>query len=151
MSPDPLDRSEVSDRAASAVRGASWAPRTPGKRAVWGLLALFMIAMGTLHFVLPQWFERAMPPYLPWHRELVLISGVFELAGGVGLLIPRLRRAAGWGLVALLIAVFPANVHMAMDPTVLGPEVVSPWILWARLPLQAPMIAAAWWMTRPDR
>ena len=143
MSPDLSDRSPP-------ARG-SWAPRTPGKRVVWGLLALFMIAMGVLHFAQTRWFMLAMPPYLPWHRELVLVSGAFEIAGGVGLLIPRLRRAAGWGLVALFVAVFPANIHMAVDPVQFGGEPIAPWIWWARLPLQAPLIAVAWWMTRAER
>lgn len=146
MQPDLLDRSS-----APRASPASWAPRTPGKRLAWGLLALFMIAMGVGHFVLTKWFVMAMPPYLPWHRELVLVSGVFEIAGGVGLLIPRLRRAAGWGLVALFVAVFPANIHMAMDPVQFGGEPIAPWIWWARLPLQAPLIAVAWWMTRAER
>lgn len=142
MSPD------LSDRSSSA---ASWAPRTPGKRVVWGLLALLMIAMGVLHFAQTRWFMLAMPPYLPWHRELVLVSGVFELAGGIGLLIPRWRRAAGWGLVALLVAVFPVNIHMAVDPVQFPGEPIAAWVWWARLPLQAPLIAAAWWMTRGER
>lgn len=146
MQPDLLDRSS-----APRASPASWAPRTPGKRLAWGLLALFMIAMGVGHFVLTKWLVMAMPPYLPWHRELVLVSGVFEIAGGVGLLIPRLRRAAGWGLVALFVAVFPANIHMAVDPVQFGGEPIAPWIWWARLPLQAPLIAVAWWMTRAER
>ncbi len=142
MPPDLSDRS---------IPATSWAPQTPAKRVAWGLLALFMIAMGVAHFVLTRWFVMVMPPYLPWHHELVLVSGVFEIAGGVGLLIPRLRRAAGWGLVALLVAVFPANIHMAMDPVQFGAEPIAPWIWWARLPLQVPLIAVAWWMTRDDR
>jgi uncharacterized membrane protein len=146
VQPDLSDRSS-----APRASAASWAPRTLGKRVAWGLLALFMIAMGVGHFVLMKWFVMAMPPYLPWHRELVLVSGVFEIAGGVGLLIPRLRRAAGWGLVALFVAVFPANIHMAVDPVQFGGEPIAAWIWWARLPLQAPLIAVAWWMTRPER
>ena len=59
-------------------------------------------------------FVRAMPPYLPWHLGLVYLSGVFEVAGGIGLLVPRVRVAAAWGLIALYVAVFPANVHMAL-------------------------------------
>ncbi|MBK9752936.1 MAG: DoxX family protein [Nannocystis sp.] len=127
-----------------------WAPRGPGKRVAWGLLALFMIAMGVLHFVITNFFVLAMPPYLPWHRELVYVSGVCELAGGVGLLIPRLRRVAAWGLVALLVAVFPANIHMAVNQVQFTPEPIAPWIWWARLPLQVPLIALAWWMTRDE-
>lgn len=129
---------------------STWAPRAPVKRLAWGLLALFMIMMGVLHFALAAFFVRAMPPWLPWHLELVYLSGVFEIAGGVGLLIPRLRVAAGWGLVALLVAVFPANVHMATSGVQMTAEPMDAWIWWARLPFQALFIAWAWWMTRPD-
>ena len=129
---------------------SSWAPRAPVKRFAWGLLALFMIVMGVLHFALAPFFVRAMPPGLPWHLELVYLSGVFEIAGGVGLLIPRLRVAAGWGLVALLVAVFPANVYMATSGMQVTAGPMDAWIWWVRLPFQALFIAWAWWMTRPD-
>ena len=113
-------------------------------------MAGFMLLMGVLHFAQPVFFVRAMPPALPWPLELVYLSGVCELAGGLGLLIPRLRVAAAWGLIALLIAVFPANIRMALDPDALG-VTVAPWVWWARLPLQIPLIASAYWLTRPDR
>ena len=116
----------------------------------WGLLALFMIAMGIGHFTATVFFLRAMPPWLPWHLELVYLSGVCEIAGGLGLLIPRLRVAAAWGLVALFIAVFPANIYVAVNGVQLTPEPVAPWVWWARLPFQALFIAWAWWMTRED-
>ncbi len=116
----------------------------------WGLLALFMIGMGVGHFVGPEFFVRAMPPWLPWHLELVYLSGVFEIAGGVGLLIPRLRVAAAWGLVALFVAVFPANIHVAVNGVQLTPEPLAWWVWWARLPFQALFIAWAWWMTHED-
>ncbi len=132
----------------SSVR---WAPRAPVKRIAWGLLALFMIGMGIGHFTGTEFFVRAMPPWLPWHTELVYLSGVFEIAGGLGLLVPRLRVAAAWGLIALLIAVFPANVYMAVADVQFTPEPVAWWVWWARLPFQALFIAWAWWMTRPDR
>lgn len=120
------------------------------KRFFRGLLALFMLGMGVGHFVGPEFFVPAVPPYLPWPLALVYVSGAFELAGGVGLLIPRLRVAAAWGLVALLVAVFPANVHVAVNDVQLTPEPLAPWVWWARLPFQALFIAWAWWMTRPD-
>ena len=107
--------------------------------------ALLFIGSGIGHFVRTQWFLRIMPPYLPWHRELVLISGACEIVLGVLLLIPRFSHLAAWGLIALLIAVFPANVYMAMTsgtPRAAVPE-VSPFWSWARLPLQGLLIAWA--------
>ena len=84
-----------------------------------------------------------MPPYLPWPERLVQISGVFEIAGGIGVLIPQFQRAAGWGLIALLVAVFPANLHVALNG---WPEMeIAPWILWWRLPLQLFLIAWVYW------
>lgn len=111
------------------------------------MLAIFMMCMGLAHLVAPAPFMRAMPPYLPWHLGLVYLSGVFEIAGGAGLLVPRVRVAAAWGLIALFVAVFPANVHMALHAE---EAALSPWVLWARLPFQAVFIAWAWWFTRPD-
>ncbi|MDY3553240.1 DoxX family protein [Gemmata sp. JC717] len=110
------------------------------------VLALLFVAAGVNHFVSPDFYVKIMPPYLPWHYELVLVSGVFEILGGVGLLVPRLQRAAAWGLIALLVAVFPANVHMALNPDAF-PN-IPPAALWARLPFQALLIAWAYWFTR---
>jgi uncharacterized membrane protein len=113
----------------------------------WLLGALF-VAAGVVHFVKPDFYLKMMPPYLPWHRELVFASGVFEIVGGVALLVPRLRRVAAWGLIVLLVAVFPANVHMALNPELFpGIPAVA---LWARLPLQLALIAWAHWFTRPE-
>lgn len=89
-----------------------------------------------------------MPPYLPWHLFLVYLSGFLEMTLGVLLLFPRQRHIAAWGLIALLIAVFPANIHMAVNAE-LYPEYSSS-ALWARLPLQAILIAWAYWYTRHD-
>ena len=92
-----------------------------------------------------------MPPYLPAHRELVLISGAAEIPGGVGALSARTRPLARWWMVALLIAISPANVHMAMHPDqIKGLPKVPRWALWARLPLQAVFIAWAWHATGAD-
>src|ERR1017187_10335026 len=74
------------------------------------VLALFMVGAGTLHFINAEFYLKIMPPYLPLHLELVYLSGFFEIALGVLLLIPRLSRFAAWGIIALLIAVFPANI-----------------------------------------
>jgi uncharacterized membrane protein len=132
------------------------APRRPGggggRNIVKALLriplaALFVTA-GVLHFRIPDGFAQAVPPYLPSPLALVYISGVFEILGGVGLLIPRLRRAAGWGLIALLIAVFPANLHMALNDVQPPNFHVPTWALWARLPLQGVLIAWVYWCSQ---
>lgn len=112
------------------------------------LLALLFVAAGVNHFAKPEFYVKIMPPYLPWHYELVLVSGAFEILGGVGLLVPKVRRAAAWGLIALLVAVFPANVHMAMHPEAF-PE-IPPAAAWGRLPFQALFILWAYWFTRRD-
>jgi uncharacterized membrane protein len=88
-----------------------------------------------------------MPPYLPWHLALVYISGIAELGLGALLLFQRWSVSAGWGLIALLIAVFPANIHMALLPELY--TYASPLSLWLRLPLQFVLIAWAYWYTSP--
>lgn len=109
-------------------------------------LAALFVAAGVAHFAMPDVYVRAVPPSLPYPRALVLVSGAFELLGGVGLLVPRLRVAAAWGLIALLVAVFPANVHMALHPEEF-PR-LPPAALWARLPFQAVLVAWAYWLTQ---
>jgi uncharacterized membrane protein len=101
----------------------------------------FVIA-GVLHFVIPKSYEAMMPRSLPAHRELVFASGVAEIAGGVGLMHPRTRSWAGWWLIATLVAVFPANLNMAMNPDRYAQHVPGgqPALI-ARLPLQAALIA----------
>jgi uncharacterized membrane protein len=110
------------------------------------LFGLFFIAAGVNHFIHPAMYVAIMPPYLPWHLPLVHVSGACESALGALLLLPPTRRMAGWGLVALLIAVFPANVHMATHAA-LYPEIPAI-ALWVRLPLQGLLIAWAWLYTR---
>jgi uncharacterized membrane protein len=110
------------------------------------LMGTLYIAAGTLHFVFTRVYIGVMPDYLPAHRELVLISGVAEIAGGVGLMVPQTRRAAAWGIILLLIAVMPANIWMAQHPE-RYPN-IPPWALWLRLPLQLPLIWWAWRYTR---
>lgn len=119
------------------------------KHALRWALALLMVFAGLNHFRVPALYLAMMPPQLPWPEALVLISGVAELAGGLGLLIPATRRLAAWGLVALLVAVFPANLYMALHELPLGSYHPPAWALWARLPLQAVLIAWALWTTRP--
>ncbi|MBT4211957.1 MAG: DoxX family protein [Porticoccaceae bacterium] len=113
------------------------------------LLSAFFVNVGVDHFVNPEFYLAIMPGYLPLHSEAVYISGFFEILGGISVLIPRLRAAAGWGLVALLIAVFPANIHMAIN-TDLFPD-ISPTLLYIRLVLQFIFIYWAYAVTRPLR
>jgi uncharacterized membrane protein len=113
------------------------------------LLAVLMTYAGLMHFKNPAPFESIVPAAFPYHHALVLISGVFEILGGAGLLIPVVRRAAAWGLIALFIAVFPANINMAIH-TPPHFASIAPWLLWLRLPLQAVLIAWAWWLTRKE-
>jgi uncharacterized membrane protein len=89
-----------------------------------------------------------MPPYIPWHVAMVQVSGAFEILGGLGLLIPATRRAAAWGLVALLVAVFPANLYMATNPIETGAASMAPLLLWGRLPVQLLLIWWVLWCTR---
>ncbi len=111
------------------------------------LLAIFFVAAGILHFTKTSFYMQAMPPYLPRPRELVWISGVFEILGGIGVLVPATRRFSGYGLIALLIAVFPANIQMAADSAQNPGAVASPLLLWLRLPLQFVLIYWVWWCT----
>lgn len=110
------------------------------------LLALFMVAAGMLHFVRPAFYLKIMPPDLPWHRELVYLSGFFEVVLGLLLLVPRLSRLAAWGIIALLIAVFPANIYLYQHQDILP---ASPILHLLRLPLQGVFILWAYWHTRP--
>jgi uncharacterized membrane protein len=101
----------------------------------------FFIFAGSMHFVIPGTYRRIVPPYVPAPKAMVYASGIAEVAGGAGLMAERSRRAAGWWLIATLLAVFPANVHMALHsdryPKVPGGAVS----LWARLPFQAVFLA----------
>jgi uncharacterized membrane protein len=114
------------------------------------LAAIFFIVAGTFHFLKPGLYLQIMPPYLPAPALLVAISGIAEIAGGLGLLIPSLRYAAGWGLIALLVAIFPANIYMLQHP---GNFHIAVWMLWARLPFQGLFILWVWFVAiqRPHR
>ncbi|AGY59416.1 DoxX family protein [Gloeobacter kilaueensis] len=113
------------------------------------LLSAFMIAAGCLHFLNPAPFVKIVPAALPAPALLVYISGFFEILGGIGLLLPPLCQPASWGLIALFIAVFPANINMAVNDIVLEGIPHIPWLYWLRLPLQAVLIAWAWWVGQP--
>ena len=108
-----------------------------------GAAAFWMVA-GAMHFVIPRQYEAIVPPRIArWKKEVVIASGVAEMAGGVAILPDATRRAARWWLLATLVAVYPANIHMALHPE--RYERVPPIGLWARLPLQ---FLCAWWVWR---
>ncbi len=102
------------------------------------LLAVLFLVAGALHFLITPVYVNIMPAYLPAPTLLVQISGLAEILGGIGLLVPATQSAAAWGLILLLIAVLPANLNMALHPGQ-WPGIPQ-WLLWARLPLQLPLI-----------
>ena len=104
------------------------------------LLAGLFIVVGVLHFLYTPTYLGIMPPALPAPRLLVLLSGACEILGGLGLLVPGTRTIAAWALIALLVAVLPANVQMALDHQ-RWPGIPA-WLLWARIPMQLPLM---WW------
>jgi uncharacterized membrane protein len=108
----------------------------------WVVGVAFVVA-GMMHFILPDSYVSMIPAYLPAPLLLVQISGVAEILGGLGVLVPATRRFAAWGLIALLVAVFPANIQMALHGW--QAHDVSAWVLWARLPFQFLFI---WWVHR---
>jgi uncharacterized membrane protein len=112
------------------------------------LMAIFYVGAGVNHFINPDFYMKIMPPYLPWHSELVFLSGVIEVALGILVLIPKYTRLAAWGIILLLIAVFPANIHLALNPQIF-PD-VNPVVHLIRLPFQGLFLLWAWWYTRPD-
>lgn len=117
------------------------------------VLTVFMVAAGVNHFLSPAPYLGMMPAEIPEHFHLLLvnISGVAEIAGGLGLILPATRRLAASGLIALFVAIFPANLNMAINDLPLGTKHVDAWMLWARLPLQLVLIAWAFWYARRDR
>ena len=110
------------------------------------LFGAFFVVAGVTHFTNRDFFTSIVPPYLPWPELLVYVSGVAEIALGVLLMVPATTRIAAWGLIALLIAVFPANIHMAMNPQLYPDTPLAALLI--RLPLQGLLIALAFWFTR---
>ncbi len=104
---------------------------------------------GTMHFVAFRHYLAIMPEYVPFGREAVYLSGVLEILGGLALLVPSLRTAAGIGLILLLIAVFPANVQMLLNARAREAAPIEEALLWLRLPLQLLLILWVWNSTRP--
>jgi len=123
---------------------------TPKRILLW-VMAVFYIVAGLMHFIRPDFYMPMMPPYLPWHAGLIFLSGVAELVLGIAILIPSLRPLAAWGIIALLIAIFPANLHIALYnvPVFGNPEGAGIWN-WVRLPVQLLLILWAWWYTQPE-
>lgn len=127
------------------------AARRAGRKAIArALLAAAFLAVASLHFIATDAEERLVPGWLPARRALVYLTGVWEIAGAVGLLIPRTRRAAAWGLAVLLVAVFPANVNHAVNNLQLGGILDSRLYQWLRLPVQPLLIWCVLWSTSPD-
>jgi uncharacterized membrane protein len=112
--------------------------------------AAFFTGAGVLHFVIPRQYERVVPPGFGDPSTVVRISGIAEIAGGVALTQARSHKFARWWLLGLLVAVFPANVHMALSPEEIGVRVPRP-LLWARLPLQPLMMLWVWRVTAAAR
>jgi uncharacterized membrane protein len=125
-------------------------PRSRIRAALLLVTSIFFVFAGVSHFTNPDFFVSIMPPYLPVHLELVYLSGGLEILGGLGVLLPATRRLAGWGLVALLVAVYPANVHMATNPGPFVAQGTPLWALYLRLPLQFVFVALVWWATKPE-
>ena len=119
------------------------------QRAGLAFVFVWFFIGGIMHFVATDVEATIVPPYIPWPVTAVLISGVFELLGAVGILIPKVRRAAGIGLFLLTLAVTPAHIYMLQQPELFN---VPLWALWLRLPIQVALLALIWWSTwRPRR
>ncbi|MDA1312816.1 MAG: DoxX family protein [Acidobacteria bacterium] len=121
--------------------------RTLPDRAALAMSVGFLVT-GVMHFTTVERFMAMMPASLPWHRELVYVSGVFEILGALGLLLPSTRRWAAYGLAALLLAIFPANLHVAMSGGSVEGLPQGAWYYWLRLPFQFVFIAWALWVAR---
>ncbi len=121
------------------------------KKAIFrGILSVCMVVSGTLHFIFPEPFIKIVPNFLPFAAALVYISGLLEIIWGIGLLIPAVSQAAAWGLVVLFIAVYPANINMAVNHIQIANIPNENWFQAIRLPFQFVLIAWAWWLTRPN-
>lgn len=118
------------------------------KEILRAVLAIALIIVGITHFVRPEQYARIVPPLLPHPIGLVYLSGVFEILGGMGLMIPWLSVAAAWGVIALLVAVFPANLYQAIYSVPIEGIPHHPLLYWFRLPFQAVLIAWSAWYTR---
>jgi uncharacterized membrane protein len=118
------------------------------KEILRGVLSVAIIIVGITHFTKPEPYASIIPSQLPHPLELVYISGFFEILGGIGLIIPWISVVAAWGLIALFIAVFPANINQAIHSIPIEGIPHHPLLYWFRLPFQAVLIAWAWWYTQ---
>jgi len=110
------------------------------------VLGITFIVAGIAHFVVPDFYLVMMPPWLPFHLELIYISGFLEIVFGTMILIPPFIKYGAWGIIFVLLAVFPANIHMALNAELFS--TVPEYLLWLRLPFQFVLIGWAWWYTR---
>lgn len=109
------------------------------------LAAILFVAAGVVHFVAPGFYVESVPDVMPWPRFWVAFTGAAEIAGGVGLLVPKLRRAAAAGLVAMLLGFLWVHIDMVIEPPIMNGEPIPMWMLVARIPLQFVFIAWIWW------
>ena len=122
---------------------------SPRLKEIWRvILSVALTVVGITHFVKPEEYAKIVPPQFGDKFAMVYISGFFEILGAVGLLIPFVSVAAAWGLIALFIAVFPANIYQAIHSIPIENIPHHPLLYWFRLPFQAVFIAWAWWYTR---
>ena len=118
------------------------------KKFVIYLMSISYVGVGVTHFTHSEFFLNIMPDYLPWHLELVYLSGAFEILLGLLIVFKNTRKLAGWGLIALLIAVFPANIYLAQSDEAQQALEISKEMAIVRLPFQLLFIAIAFWFTR---
>ena len=115
------------------------------------MLSFFYIYVGIKHFIDPYWFVQIMPPYLPYHLELVYLSGFFEVFLGFLLLFNNSRKYAAYGVILLLVAVYPANIYLAFNDSPQKALNISSFVAsWIRLPIQFILIGFAFWHSRQD-
>jgi len=115
---------------------------------LWPMAAIYIVS-GINHFINADAYIAIMPGYLPWHSQLVLLSGMAELTLGIGVLVPATRVAAAWGIILLLIAIFPANLYVAINDLPYVGDEPNTAANWIRLPFQLVLIAWAYWYTKP--
>jgi len=120
-------------------------PKHLPKRIALIVFSLFFIIAGSNHFANPDFYVAIMPPYLPFHLKMVYVSGILEILGGITIMVPRYRYFVGWGIILLLLAIFPANIHMALYPELFTE--INPIVLYARLPIQLLFILWVYWIT----
>lgn len=111
------------------------------------LAAIFFVFSGSLHFVIPEFYYSMMPPFIPFKEFFIVLTGIAEIVFGVGILVPAVQRRSGMSMIALLIAIFPANIYVAIaQPTLMNLE-YSPESMWLRLLLQPLFIVWVWWVS----